>query len=192
MEKTSKEWYEKIPSKFKLKILDPDGWDRQNYDYSFNGELVTYNEFRMRLGMSTVSCDHSFFRWDWELEVKLEGVFSSAKRFIEKHNKSENVYHNNNHMLYVFDNAMLLFSHYEADEKLNSENKLILGLAALFHDFKHSGGKLTDGENIQLSLEGMATFLGEENLSNYFDDISEIIKVTEFPHKEIQLSFYRN
>lgn len=35
-------------------ILDPDGWDRQNYDYSFYEEKITYEEYNRRKNMSTV------------------------------------------------------------------------------------------------------------------------------------------
>ncbi len=48
--KTSKEWQD-IKG---VVILDPDGWDRQNYDYSFNEELITEEEFDKRLSVSTV------------------------------------------------------------------------------------------------------------------------------------------
>jgi len=30
--KTSSEWYPLIPSEFQFRLLDPDGWDRQNWD----------------------------------------------------------------------------------------------------------------------------------------------------------------
>ena len=59
--KTSKEWYELIPKEHKLIILDPDGWGRQNYDYSFNEELITKTQFDVRLSTSTIQCNHSFF-----------------------------------------------------------------------------------------------------------------------------------
>lgn len=60
--KTSKEWYDSIPSKYGLKILDPDGWDRQNYQYSFYEERITKNEFKNRLFPSTIQCcDKNFF-----------------------------------------------------------------------------------------------------------------------------------
>lgn len=61
MKKTSKEWLETIPKKHKLKLLDPDGWDRQNFDYSFNEELIEREEFDKRLSSSTIQCNHSFF-----------------------------------------------------------------------------------------------------------------------------------
>ena len=64
IKKTSKEWYEEIPKEHKLVIMDPDGWDRKNYDYSFNEELITKNEFDIRLCSSTVTCNRSFFGLD--------------------------------------------------------------------------------------------------------------------------------
>jgi hypothetical protein len=58
--KTSKDWYEEIPKVFKLIILDPDGWDRTNYEYSFNEELITKEEFKRRLSYSTIECRGDF------------------------------------------------------------------------------------------------------------------------------------
>ena len=53
--KTSAEWYELHKEKEgHVIIMDPDGWDRTNYNYSFNEELITQMEFTIRLGMSTV------------------------------------------------------------------------------------------------------------------------------------------
>ena len=62
LKKTSKDWYEELNIKEKAEgthltvIMDPDGWDRQNYEYSFNEELITEIEFMARKGMSTVLC----------------------------------------------------------------------------------------------------------------------------------------
>ena len=49
--KTSKEWHEELTPM--LMILDPDGWDRKNYDYSFNKELITKKEYYKRASVST-------------------------------------------------------------------------------------------------------------------------------------------
>ncbi len=49
--KTSAEWIKQKPY---LTILDPDGWDRKNFDYSFNQELITFEEFSRRLNVSTI------------------------------------------------------------------------------------------------------------------------------------------
>ena len=46
----------------KLKILDPDGWDRLNYDYSFYEELITEKEFIKRVLNSTIKCSFEYFK----------------------------------------------------------------------------------------------------------------------------------
>lgn len=53
--KTSNEWI-KEEEYTEIIIMDPDGWDRQNYEYSFNEELITKEEFFNRLSLST--CMH--------------------------------------------------------------------------------------------------------------------------------------
>lgn len=50
---TSEMWYT-IYLKDKVDILDPDGWDRSNYIYSWEEELITWKEFLKRLSMSTI------------------------------------------------------------------------------------------------------------------------------------------
>ena len=50
MKRTSKKWNKGC----RVKILDPDGWDRSNYDYSWNVEKITRKEFENRLCFSTV------------------------------------------------------------------------------------------------------------------------------------------
>lgn len=50
IKKTSAEWEKESD----YKVIDPDGWDRSNYDYSFNKELVTKVEFERRLFRSTI------------------------------------------------------------------------------------------------------------------------------------------
>lgn len=63
--KTSHQWYDLVPKEYKLRIMDPDGWDRSNWGYSFNEELITKDEFMNRVGSSTVSVHNSFFNGNW-------------------------------------------------------------------------------------------------------------------------------
>ena len=63
--KTSKEWYDLVPSEYRLKILDPDGWDRSNFQFSFYEELITKDEFKKRISLSTIQCDRNFFIAQW-------------------------------------------------------------------------------------------------------------------------------
>ena len=51
MKHTSKEWQEIYPCP---KVIDPDGWDRKNYDYSWNEELISEKEYHERVAKSTV------------------------------------------------------------------------------------------------------------------------------------------
>lgn len=118
---------------------------------------------------------------------EIDNIFYEAKTYILENNLVENDYHNNEHMVNVFNNAMILFNHYKDEYKLIPYNKLLLGLAALFHDFNHSGGKLKDSENIELALVALKEFLVTINKSDLYDDIKNIIIATEFPHLDIDL-----
>ena len=50
IKKTSAQWQSLYPYP---KVLDPDGWDRKNYDYSCNEELITLEEYNIRVSNST-------------------------------------------------------------------------------------------------------------------------------------------
>jgi hypothetical protein len=48
--KTSSEWIKTVG----YEVIDPDGWDRNNLQYSFYEELITFEEFQHRLTQSTI------------------------------------------------------------------------------------------------------------------------------------------
>lgn len=48
--KTSDEWQKEDPQ---VTILDPDGWDRQNFQFSWYEEKITKKEFDRRVMKST-------------------------------------------------------------------------------------------------------------------------------------------
>lgn len=50
IKKTSEEWQSIFPYP---KVLDLDGWDRKNYDYSWKEEKITLEEYENRLSNST-------------------------------------------------------------------------------------------------------------------------------------------
>lgn len=50
MKKTSKEWQEQFPE---IVVLDPDGWDRTNFQYSWHEEQITLEEYNRRVMFST-------------------------------------------------------------------------------------------------------------------------------------------
>jgi hypothetical protein len=45
--------------------MDPDGWDRKNFEYSFNEELITKDEFKTRIMFSTCIGRIEFSFTDW-------------------------------------------------------------------------------------------------------------------------------
>ena len=51
--KTSEEWQKQFPN---TKVLDPDGWDRKNYQYSWFEEKITLVEYTTRLYKSSGQC----------------------------------------------------------------------------------------------------------------------------------------
>jgi hypothetical protein len=53
LKRTSEEWDKRLTKPLGITILDPDGWDRKNYQYSFKEELITAEEFRDRVYQST-------------------------------------------------------------------------------------------------------------------------------------------
>ena len=120
-------------------------------------------------------------------ENEINQIFDEVKNYISENNITENAYHNNKHMIDVFNNSMTLFNEYVDQFNLTEDDKLHLGLAALFHDFNHSGGKLKDDENIELALTALKEYLDSTNKSELYDDVKHIIIATEFPHLDIDL-----
>lgn len=49
--KTSEEWQKEFP---KIQIMNPDGWDRKNYKFSWHKEKITKKEFEKRMSLSTI------------------------------------------------------------------------------------------------------------------------------------------
>ena len=62
--KTSDEWEKSnLPEMDGTIVLDPDGWDRTNFNFSYYQELITKDEYLLRVNMSTC-------RWDKDLDGK--------------------------------------------------------------------------------------------------------------------------
>lgn len=52
--KTSQEWQAIYAE---IVILDPDGWDRENFEYSWKEELITEDDYFKRSSVSTCMCN---------------------------------------------------------------------------------------------------------------------------------------
>jgi len=57
--KTSEEWCKLC----NFKIMDPDGWERKNFNFSWYEEKITKKEFERRLIESTVQMDFTKGIW---------------------------------------------------------------------------------------------------------------------------------
>ena len=54
MIKTSQQWHDDLQKLYpEFMVMDPDGWDRRNYQYSWHEELITNEEFEKRVSYST-------------------------------------------------------------------------------------------------------------------------------------------
>jgi hypothetical protein len=51
LKRTSREWQ---ALKQDILVYDPDGWDRKNFDYSWYEELITEEEYDLRVSKSTI------------------------------------------------------------------------------------------------------------------------------------------
>jgi hypothetical protein len=121
----------------------------------------------------------------------MENVFDKAYRYILENNTGDsNPYHNNRHCLFVFEKStLILFDTLRKQYNIKSTDKMELGLAALFHDFNHSGGKLIDSENIKLAIAGLNDFLDKNpDINVDRNSIANIIEASEHPHKEMELN----
>lgn len=126
-----------------------------------------------------------------------EQIIQCAKEYIDKFNPGNiHAYHNNKHMLFVYDISMKIFDDifFESSksEMFKENGRLSLGLAAIFHDFDHFGsGTRPDAENIKKALRGFDTFTQhykiKEKLTEdlIYQSVDSIITSTEFPHKQI-------
>ncbi|MEN9341826.1 MAG: hypothetical protein RIQ54_82 [Candidatus Parcubacteria bacterium] len=89
-------------------------------------------------------------------------------------------YHNLRHLLHV---AWLCYGacRYYCKELSPRECRNLI-IAALFHDFNHSGGTAaTDDENIKMAVEALKRYILEEDRP-YIHEIVEIIASTRFPY----------
>lgn len=55
VKRTSDEWYQILYPNKEVIIIDPDGWDRSNWEYSWGEESINEDEFKKRLLNSTCS-----------------------------------------------------------------------------------------------------------------------------------------
>ena len=92
-------------------------------------------------------------------------------------------YHNLRHMLHVMWATYNGALYYDIDPR-TLRNMLI---AALMHDYNHTGRTGDDTINIELAIRGFEENMLLEDVP-YMNDIIFLIRATQFPHKEIEYS----
>ena len=111
---------------------------------------------------------------------KYPSTISAIKYIIENSNSNSLPYHGITHTFEVFEAC----ANYVMDNPEQNIHAHELLIAALFHDFNHSGGKLPDSENVRIAIDGMVQFLYEKNMLDSFDVelAAYVIMATQFPY----------
>ena len=124
-----------------------------------------------------------------------------AVKYILEHNKSQALpYHNFNHALWVMVNAYEIYQGSKSPDDIDCPKEVLL--AALFHDFDHSGGFFRDdSHNINDALRGFMSWQMEYNTgqersnTDYWEmtlNAESLILETEFPHGKFIYENYIN
>jgi len=107
----------------------------------------------------------------------LVGYFRSVFNYAEN---LENPYHNFRHLCHV------LWLCHEAcvfyKNKMSKREMRTLLIAALFHDFDHTGAKGPDATNIELAVAGLKNHIEPEDRDE-LPSICGLIRATEYPYK---------
>jgi hypothetical protein len=110
---------------------------------------------------------------------KYQDILNLAFEFTEKGSHKNNHYHNPKHC-YVVAKLCKKYMDHQSSLTLLYEQKLAIFLAALFHDYKHSGkslAKVVDRENINKAIIGILTFqlkLMKAKLADGLDDMFDL------------------
>lgn len=106
-------------------------------------------------------------------------VLKSALSYVILNNTGNtNPYHSFEHLSNVFLYCKEGAEYHELPEK----ETLHLLLAALFHDFNHSGGELKDNANIANAKMGVSEWYKNSDVALDVEYINSLIDITEFPY----------
>lgn len=109
-----------------------------------------------------------------------EGDLVEYFKIIFHHAKNlTNPYHNFRHMFHVLWLCHDACCYYGS--KINDRSKRNLLIAALFHDFDHSGKTGHDDLEIERAIRGLKKFILKVD-EPFHDGIVQLIRSTEFPH----------
>ena len=118
--------------------------------------------------------------YEGNLVYYFKTIFGSAQNL-------SNRYHNFRHLFHVAwlcYNACFYYSNLNlsGSEIMSKRVMRNLMIAALFHDFDHSGHTGHDDHEITRAIHSLKKYIGEGD-RDQLEEISAMIKATEFPHK---------
>jgi hypothetical protein len=112
-------------------------------------------------------------------EFEKQNIYNNIIEYIKEYNPSGDApYHNNEHMITVYNFCKDISNNIEHTDNLN------LLVAALFHDFDHSMGKEKDNVNVERAIEAFSDYYNNELTHTDInkDKVIDIIKITEYPY----------
>ena len=95
--------------------------------------------------------------------------------FVNNNRAASLYYHNNYHAMWMMVNCYNMSMNHEMDD---NDRRLLL-IAAMFHDFDHSGGVLLDKVNIAAARTGVYRHVDINDIDKKV--VIYLIKITEFP-----------
>jgi len=113
--------------------------------------------------------------YEGNLEYYLQVYFSEARNLC-------NGYHNFRHTCHILWLCHSACYFYRLEERMSKRDMRNLLIAAIFHDFNHTGVVGPDEKNISLALEALRKFILPED-EEYLEEITRILKGTEYPYK---------
>lgn len=107
-------------------------------------------------------------------------LYIKAINFINLTNPSNHLpYHGIDHLFSVFEHTKLVLENDSTVKGLLKDTDLLI--AALFHDYDHSGGKATDDVNINNAIQGVSIF-HTANPEFDLNNVIYLIRCTQYPY----------
>jgi hypothetical protein len=110
--------------------------------------------------------------YDGDLAHYLRSVFFSARNLYNPYHNFRHIFH----VLWLCHDACLHYKHNLSKRQIRN-----LFIAALFHDFDHTGRLGNDDINIELAIRGLKKWIAPED-ADHLDQIIELIKATQYPY----------
>ncbi len=113
--------------------------------------------------------------YDGDLRYYFKKVFSAPNVF--------NPYHNFRHMIHMTFETYEAAKSFDYPDKNGKKSFRALLIAAIFHDFDHSGKMGNDAREIKRASKSLETLILDKDRES-LPEIKSLISATEFPHKQ--------